>query len=147
MGGHPWFYLVPYQTDVNAALQALRDRELQAGRYNPVMPFPPFPVTEGSPAPGARHGSIDAAREAAAENGTRSILDIDAVAEEPDFCVAAPFDPELIEELYGTREPTRTMIEDLDFLDSIDERGQGFYMTVFENGEPTHLLFAGYSFD
>ena len=39
MGGEPWFYFFPYQADINSALQALRRREFQAGRYNPVTPF------------------------------------------------------------------------------------------------------------
>ena len=34
MGGEPWFYFVAYQKDINSALQALRRREFQAGRYN-----------------------------------------------------------------------------------------------------------------
>ena len=38
MGGHPWFYFVAYQSDINIALQNLRRREFEAGRYNPVMP-------------------------------------------------------------------------------------------------------------
>jgi hypothetical protein len=44
MGGHPWFYFVDYEPDVNAALQKLREREFRAGRYNPVVWFPEFPV-------------------------------------------------------------------------------------------------------
>jgi len=40
MGGHPYFYSVPYDPDENAALQRLRQREFFAGRYNPVIPFP-----------------------------------------------------------------------------------------------------------
>jgi hypothetical protein len=52
MGGHEWFYFVEYQSDINSALQALRRREFEAGRYNPVMWFPPFPV-DGSTALGS----------------------------------------------------------------------------------------------
>ena len=39
MGGHPCYYVVPYENDINHALQALRQREFEAGRYNPVVRF------------------------------------------------------------------------------------------------------------
>ena len=94
MGAHPYYYSVKYQTDVEAALQELRQGEFAAGRYNPVEPFIDFPIRPDSPAPGAQHSSIDEAREEAEEDGTRSILDIGCVAEESDFCVAAPLSKE-----------------------------------------------------
>ncbi len=64
MGGQPWFYFVPYEKDIDHALQRLKDREFRAGRYNPVIPFPEFPVDEHSKSPGARHKSIEKALEA-----------------------------------------------------------------------------------
>jgi hypothetical protein len=39
MGAHAYWYFVPYERDIDAALQKLRVREFQAGRYNPTMPF------------------------------------------------------------------------------------------------------------
>ena len=94
MGAHPYYYFVEYQSDVESALQDLRQREFQAGCYNPVQPFPDFPIRPDSPAPGAKHRSIDEAREAADEDGTRSILDIEAVSDIPSLCVAAPLGKE-----------------------------------------------------
>jgi hypothetical protein len=32
LGGHPWFYFVEYEPDIDAALQKLRQREFDAGR-------------------------------------------------------------------------------------------------------------------
>ena len=120
MGGEPYWYFVKYKPDLDAALQELREREFLAGRYNPVTPFLRFPIDPTVPGPGAGHDSIDEAQEEAAEDGTRSILDIQAVAEEPDFCVAAPLDEEVLESLYGTPHPTRRMIEEnMDFLDEV----------------------------
>ena len=43
MGGEPWFYFVPYQSDVNGVLHSLWRREFQAGRYNPATPLVQFP--------------------------------------------------------------------------------------------------------
>src|SRR5262249_32758189 len=118
MGAHPYWYFVKYQPNTERALQELREREFQAGRYNPVTAFPNSPVGPRSPAPGAEHDSIEDAFEDAAEDGTRSILDIQRVAEEPDFCVAAPLPQETLEDLYGTTEPTHAQIEqNMDFLE------------------------------
>jgi hypothetical protein len=148
MGAHPWFYLVPYQTDIRRAMLELRERELQAGRYNPVVPFPNM----SNAAPGAQHDSIEEAREAADADGTRSIVDMDDVGDqpadpdEPQFGVVSPVDPELLADLYGTTQPTREMIRDMDFLEEV-ERGTGVYMVVYDKGKPSELCFAGYSFD
>ena len=38
MGGHPYYYVVPYQQDVERALAVLRENEFRAGRYYPAMP-------------------------------------------------------------------------------------------------------------
>src|SRR5690242_20620447 len=110
MGGRPWLYFIKYQRDVNAALAALRQKEFEAGRYNPVISLPEFPVTSQSPAPGAQHASIEAARRAADADGTRSILDIDRIGEGSGFGVVAPFSKDRLMAIYGTDEPTREMV-------------------------------------
>jgi hypothetical protein len=147
MGAHPYWYFVEYQTNVQAALDGLRKREFKAGRYNPVMPFPEFPIGPRAAAPGAQHSSIDEAMEEADADGTRSILDIHAVAEAPDFCVAAPLSANELEAHYGTDQPTREMIEnDMEIFQDI-ERGHCLYTPVYKEGKPSELFFAGYSFD
>jgi len=147
MGAHPYWYVTKYTPDPEVALRDLRQREFRAGRYNPVMWMPPFPVGPNSPAPGARHASIDDALEAAAEDGTRSILDLDHVADEPDFGAVTPLDDEYLEELYGTTRPTRAQVlEHLEFLEDV-ERGHGVLITLYRDGRPDEYVFAGYSFD
>lgn len=148
MGGHPYFYSVNYEPDANAALQKLRQREFKAGRYNPVIMFPDFPVDESSPTPGPQHGSIEEAFDAAEEDGTRSILDLMQVADEPDFCVAVRLKAEELTTIFGTDKPTEKMVQDNfdDLLETI-ERGQGICFAIYENEQPTELIFAGYSFD
>jgi hypothetical protein len=146
MGAEPYWYFVKYKPDFNAALSELRQREFEAGRYNPVMPFLNFPIDE-SAAPGAQHDSIEEAMEEADADGTRSILDINAVADEPDFCVATPLDETVIQSLYGTTQPTHQMLEaNMDFLEEI-ERGHAICTVAYKNGKPDEILFAGYSFD
>jgi len=85
--------------------------------------------------------------EDAAEDGTRSILDINVVADEPDFCTASPVPPDVLQALYGTTRPTREMVEgSMDFLDEV-ERGHCVYTVLYKDGKPDELFFAGYSFD
>lgn len=56
MGGMPYFYTVPYEDDYNNALQKLRVKEFEAGRYNPAVQFPCDDITL---APGKKHASIE----------------------------------------------------------------------------------------
>jgi len=147
MGGEPYWYFVKYKPDLDAVLQELREREFRAGRYNPAMPHMEFPLDENAPGPGAQHDSIEEALEDSDADGTRSILDIQAIGEEPDFSVATPLPEERLEELYGTTQPTRRQIEDnMDFLEEVD-RGHCVYALAYKDGQPDEVLFAGYSFD
>lgn len=162
MGGNPYFYFTPYQQDTQAALDGLREQEFKAGRYDPAMSMadPPsymfkfkFPPDDASPAPGARHGSIDEAIAAAEADGTCSILDIDRVTNEPDFGAACPLPPDELTRVFGTAEPTREHIEaallkdhGAEFWEQID-RGHARYIVVYENAEPSEFFFAGYSVD
>ena len=86
MGASLYWYVVPYESDVNSALQKLREREFHDGRYNPVVPFPQFPVGPASESPGTPHKSMGEAIDASGADGTRSILDIVAgVSSDPGF--------------------------------------------------------------
>jgi hypothetical protein len=147
MGAHAYWYVVKYNPDVEAALRELREREFAAGRYNPAMPFIFFPITPATPAPGPQHDTIEEAIEDAAEEGTRSILDLEHIAAEPDFGAAAPLGDEALLEYFGTTNPTRETVERNDgFFDDID-RGQGVYVVLYKDGKPDELFFAGYSYD
>src|ERR1700674_170072 len=108
MGGHAWLYFVPYQADISAALQALRQREFHAGRYNPAVRFP---MDLDAPSPGAQHASIEEALEASDADGTRSILDMERIGQSPGLGVVVPLPRERLVELYDTHQPTRQMIE------------------------------------
>jgi hypothetical protein len=147
MGAHPYYYFVEYQPDIEAALQDLRQREFEAGRYNPAQAFPRFPIGPDSPAPGAKHEAIYEAIEDAAEDGTRSILDIETVSDWPDFNVASPFSESDLQRHFGTKQPTKEIVSrKLDFLGAI-KRGHCVYIIVFAAGEPSEIFFWGYSFD
>jgi len=147
MGGHPYWYLVPYEKSVTSALDKLRKREFAAGRYNPVIPFLEFDEPAFSAQrPGAQHASIDAAIDDAAEDGTRSILDIAHVSKRADYGTATPVSTTRLRALYGTDRPTREMVAGHEFFDDID-RGKCVYVVVYAGGKPSEILFAGYSYD
>ena len=75
MGAEPWEYFVPYEEDIQAALEKLRRREFDAGRFH---------LSELNPE------TIEEALENADADGTRSILDISDVSEAPEFCTVCP---------------------------------------------------------
>ncbi len=132
MGAEPWDYFVPYEENIQAALAKLRQREFAAGRYYP---------SEDNPA------TIEEAIEMADATGTQSILDIERIAEQPDYSAVAPLPASEQVRIYGTNKPTRQMIEsDMSFYNDI-ERGQGVYIVAYKNDKPSEIFFAGYSYD
>ncbi len=133
--------------DVAKSLEALRQRELKAGRYNLVSSgFLRFPVDERHQ-PGGKHASAEAARAAASASGTRSILDMMRVGAGSDFGTVAPLDEMELMDLFGTAQPTAEDVEDSDELFDQLERGQGVYVVIYEDDEPSQLFFGGYSYD
>ncbi len=159
MGGHAWWYFVDYQPDINKALQELRQREHQAGRYFPVDRLPKFPVNPNH-VPGCKHASINEAMKAADAAGTRSILDMERIGTQPDYGTVVPVEKARLIELFGTDKPKRAMIdsEDDDFDedasgDGVEElfedikRGRGIYIILYANEKPSEIFFAGISYD
>lgn len=148
MAGEAWCYVVPFQADVNQALQDLRRREFDAGRYNPVQPFPEFPVDIGKPGPGAQHASIEEALEASDMDGTRSILDMTGISATPEPGMVTELPADVAEELFGGGHPTAAMVEDvLAVLGQLVDRGQGVYVVLYQGDSPSEILFAGVSWD
>jgi hypothetical protein len=153
MGANPYWYFVPHEADIGAALQKLRAREFQAGRYNPVTPFPEFPVDTSAPAMTPQHGSIDEVLDVADEDGTRSILDIMQVSrtpfdgtQMPQF-TAFPLAESEIADLFGTSHPTHKAAETSTSIWDHIQRGSAIYTTIFADDRPDEFFFAGYSFD
>jgi hypothetical protein len=132
MGAEPWDYFVPYEPDIQAALEKLRQREFEAGRFR-----------------GSELGPGDAVEAFAntGADGTASILDMLTVGPGRDFCTVAPLSKEELLRLFGTERPTRAMVERSPRLYEDIERGQGVYVVCFRDGEPAEIFFGGYSFD
>jgi hypothetical protein len=149
MGGTPYWYFVPYDPNHGRALELLRQREFEAGRYSEAVgdldfDDPAFLFI----APGPRHASIAEAIEDSGDSGTQSILDIVNVGPTPNYSVAGPLDPEELEFALGTLKPTKQVIaaRKSGILESLD-RGECAYVVVYEGDVPAELFFAGYSYD
>jgi hypothetical protein len=60
---------------------------------------------------------------------------------------AFPLSDETIESIYGTKRPTREMVEANRAFLGKTGRGQAIYMVIYTGESPSEILFAGYSFD
>ncbi len=132
MGASGWAYLVPYQSDINTALQELREAVFKSGAYYTESAFlemidedlvekyvPPDFFQQFKEAlrslrsepqrPKPR--TIAELLEMNGENGTHSIIDINGIASAPSFGRAAPLSHQQLMGLFGTDQPTRSMVE------------------------------------
>jgi hypothetical protein len=162
MGAFFYCYFTAYQENIATALRALRETEFKAGRYLDAMEAAEdgsmyelkFPPDANSPAPGPVHVSSRAALDDFDGTGTRSILDILYIADEPDLCTASPLPEEDLLLAFGTTQPTRDMVEKA-FLDTSEAnsildrvgRGEARYVIVHDGDKPSQIFFMGYSFD
>ncbi len=154
MGAEPWSYFVPYQPDVEAALEALKQREFAAGRYNKghavVETGGGYALVENGPA-----ATIEEACAQTDADGTRSILDMMGVSdtphevdsEDPQLGFVAPLSAEQLIGLYGTDRPTRATVGGGGDVFELIDRGLGVYFIVYDGDRPSGLFFAGYSYD
>ncbi len=92
--------------------------------------------------------SIDEALRLADTEGTHSILDIEAVGDEPGFGIAAPLDDEALVEFFETAQPTREQVDELwaDISENI-ERWEAVYFAIYKDGRPVEYAFIGCSGD
>ncbi len=148
MGASGWEYYVPYQPDLQAALQELRHRVFETGDYWWAVPheygksaadFPNRPRTEAELW----------AEEVVQESGTHSILDMSHVAAEsetPGYGTVQPVtDVEAVERL-GAAKPTRAHIDALQPLAT--QRWIGRCAILHDiAGHPSEIYFWGFSGD
>jgi hypothetical protein len=85
-------------------------------------------------------------------SGTHSILDISAVSPARANGSIYPLPKEVLVSLFGTDRPTRGLIERWAKRDDparydLYKRGQGFYLTVYREGQPEEIYIEGASGD
>jgi hypothetical protein len=164
MGASQWAYAVPYQPDINTALQDLRQKIFRSGNYYTRAAFtqrllnevPNLPVSvrlraqlslwrlRRQPAP----QSIEALIQINGEEGTHSILDIEAVSATPQFGTVSPLSDQQLLTIFGTTTPTREMVaEKLDQCCELRRRWEGLYVIAYQDDTPNTICFAGFSGD
>ncbi len=150
MGASGWRYVVPYQEDLAAALDALRRQVFASGDFI-------SPAEEGYPEPRSAEDLLrDEYGYFIETHGTHSILDVIEVvpAEDDDQWPGTirPLTPDDIQQVFGTGRPSRAdydrVADALIFHKvGLPERGTGRSVTLWENGEPAEIAFWGYSGD
>ena len=165
MGASGWQYFTPYRPDPEDALQELRNRVFD------TREFLRAPTASWVSADGltvalrivvriarfafwfrlrrlARARSIDEVLDLAGENGTHSILDVERTASARGIGMAAPAPRRWLQEIYGTGEPTRELVErHTGELDERLDRGEAVYVLVYRDGRPDEIYFEGHSGD
>jgi hypothetical protein len=84
--------------------------------------------------------------------GTHSILDIDGISPTRADGAIYPLPDDVLVSLFGTARPTRDIIEAWQGRDDPDryghyDRGQGFYVITYADGEPDEIYIEGASGD
>jgi hypothetical protein len=146
MGASEWMYFTAYEPDPEAALQRLRQAEFAAGRYGPQTRV--GMAIQWLRRAGRTARTIEEALEAAAEDGTHSILDIQRTSRIEEFAAAVPLPIEKVRDAYGTTEPSKTLVQQQSalLLDRIP-RWNAVYFPVYADGRPTEWAFLGCSGD
>ena len=136
MGAESYRSVTKYQEDTEQALSDLQQQIFAAGEYR---------YSEDAEA-----GDIDEAREFAAEDGTKSVLDIYGISDEPTMAHAALVTDDEARSWFGCTEIDEKDIHKIDdcsdFWTSMD-RGEARYLILYKDGKPSQYYFAGLSFD
>ena len=169
MGASAWGYFTPYKENVQEALEELRQKEFQEGRYyrpgaNLPDTFEEWIKQLNLPAEKAQHyregfnnlkssskikpSSIEELFELNKESGTHSILDIFEIGTSTDEDQSGTITNEDLVRLFGVDTPDHQMVEEK-AVDLLDFRGRFLctYVVVYKDGQPDELFFTGYSGD
>jgi hypothetical protein len=158
MGGQYWNYFVPYEDDVGAALQKLRNETFRSGQYTHSRAvFSPQDLEEDSELAEEVTqlkvpNTIEELLEQEQESGTNSILDITHVSDTREFCAVTPMPAQTLRDLFGTDKPTHEMVEARRYLELAEhpltcEKWMGVHFTIYRDGKPDQIFFAGVSGD
>ncbi|WP_240797616.1 hypothetical protein [Streptomyces sp. F001] len=138
---------MPYQEDLNAALQQLRREVFEAGDYYWVNGGDWRPEEEREPRPQSLEELWE--DELVQETGTHSILDIFRVVgpdDTPDYNTVEPVTAEEARELLGTDKLTRAHVKDFDVFPRSRWIGRCAVLHDDE-GNPQEIHFWGHSGD
>ncbi len=132
MGAENYMWVTRYQKSLAKALDMARRETFAAGKFLGAEKMPK---------------SIAAAVEAVAEEGTGSLLDIMRVSKIPELCSVCTVSAKERKDFFGTEHPDGSEIADaMDFWESFD-RGMARAVTLYEQGRPVKICFAGWTLD
>jgi hypothetical protein len=173
MGASGWYYVVPYEADIDAALQKLRQDVYDRGEYYRESPESGYPemteeeyratldpnqwddgpnesIMEGFRAAKERPVPVDPDTLVAAqpESGTHSIIDIsEGVSAGPELLTVSPLADDELLALAGTVTPTSEQLRTVGLLGADRGRWVGTYVVSYLDGQPHEIHFSGYSGD
>ena len=159
-----WGYLVPYQEDIQQALNEIQQHVFQRGEFftelGDLLSFlrsnqsqnmsqqkiekikARINVLEQEPIP----VNIPALIQKNGNTGTHSIIDMQGISDEPKENHISPLTDEEIVNYFGHKQPTLTMLEqNNNNILSLCEHWQGRYLLVYENQKPIDIFFIGIS--
>lgn len=175
MGASGWSYFVPFQEDINEALQALRWRVFRAGDYwappgGGSVPFfedfaPPdiwsdeeqiarwratYEEEKALRAKGAKlvSTSPDQLLRRNRTEGTHSIIDIPAIRQTNDLNESGGLSDDELVRCFGTLRPSRGAIEaETTTIQALRGRWRCTYVVSYEGDTPREIFFGGVSGD
>lgn len=165
MGASGWSYIVPFQEDINQALQELRQQEFAAGKYYRPGTFIEMALNRNIVAADEREQleaalkslnalpaplTIEELFEQNGESGTHSIIDIFSVSAAPEFGTVSPLSDEELMEIFGHARPhIDEVLEESKLEELYDrrERWEGLYVICYTNNMPMQIFFCGCSGD
>ena len=159
-----WGYLVPYQEDIQQALNEIKQHVFQRGEFftelGDLLSFlqsdqiqnlsqekieqikARINILEQEPIP----VTIPALIQKNGDTGTHSIIDMQGISEEPKQHHISPLTDEEIEKYFGHTQPTLAMLEqNNNNILNLCEHWQGRYLLVYENQKPIDIFFIGIS--
>ncbi|MET8538397.1 hypothetical protein ABZV67_43610 [Streptomyces sp. NPDC005065] len=146
MGASGWEYYVPYQEDLGAALDALRQEVFEAQDYY-WDPWNEDDADEARARPSTIHQLWE--DEQVQEEGTHSILDMERIlrpGEDPDYGTVQPVQPVEAYRTAGTDRLTRAHVQAIEPL--ADRRWFGRCAVLHDaHGRPEEIYFWGFSGD
>jgi hypothetical protein len=159
-GASSWSYFVPYQKNINKALQELRQQVFREGDYYKPAEFAKRMYADGTiskkeldawlkglqsePEPKTIRELIDLR----ADEGTHAIIDIERVSDTLDYSVVMPLTAQEYQKLFSTAKPTHALVKKKESeLWGLRKRWVGVYVIVYKGGEPDEIFFGGFSGD
>jgi hypothetical protein len=148
-----WSYWVPYDPDVSAALQRLREEIFERGDYlmaDSIVSVGSrliIPPSDSRPKP----ATIKELQERVGKSGTHSILDMTCISPTPKRKAISPLPESSLKEYFGSMTPAPSDVQEIYDFGSLEKfvtkRWRGIYIVAYFEGEPSDIFFAGCSGD